>query len=104
MTGVQTCALPIYILNDERYKYLFSVETLNQKVLSGTPFRDAYREVGQAIANGDYAPEKHVHHTHEGSIGNLCNKKIESRLDTTLASFNFSAVHDALLALRSPSL
>lgn len=92
------------ILNDDRYKYLFSVETLNQKVLSGTPFRDAYREVGQAIAHGDYAPEKNVHHTHEGSIGNLCNKKIESRLETTLASFNFSVVHDALLALRSPSL
>ncbi|MGE4567682.1 MAG: argininosuccinate lyase [Bacteroidales bacterium] len=91
------------ILNDERYKYLFSVEVLNQKVLSGTPFRDAYKEVGQEIASGSYAPEKRVCHSHEGSIGNLCNEKIESRLANLLASFNFSAVHEALLALRLPT-
>ncbi len=91
------------ILSDERYKYLFSVEVLNQKVLSGTPFRDAYKEVGQEIAAGSYAPEKRVQHTHEGSIGNLCNEKIESRLASVLASFNFSAVRDALSALRLPS-
>lgn len=91
------------ILNDERYKYLFSVEVLNQKVLSGTPFRDAYKEVGQEIASGSYAPEKRVCHSHEGSIGNLCNEKIESRLANLLASFNFSAVREALLALRLPT-
>src|SRR5690606_34800252 len=60
------------ILRDEKYRFLFSVEEVNKLVLSGVPFRDAYKKVGAAIASGNYNPERTVAHTHEGSIGNLC--------------------------------
>jgi argininosuccinate lyase len=61
------------ILKDEKYKYLFSVEILNEEVLAGVPFRDAYKKVGKAIEEGSFKPSAKVNHTHEGSIGNLCN-------------------------------
>lgn len=69
-----------HILDDDRYKYLFSVEEVNRLVLEGTPFRDAYVEVGKKIANGEFHPGKKVDHTHEGSIGNLCNEEISARM------------------------
>lgn len=69
-----------HILDDDRYKYLFSVEEVNRLVLEGMPFRDAYVEVGKKIANGEFHPEKKVNHTHEGSIGNLCNEEISARM------------------------
>ncbi len=65
------------LLNDERYRHIFSVENVNEKVLQGKSFRDAYVEVGQSIENKTFKPNKNLHHTHEGSIGNLCNKEIE---------------------------
>jgi argininosuccinate lyase len=64
------------ILNDEKYIHLFSVEAVNAEVLTGVPFREAYKKVGAAIENGDFAPDFTLNHTHEGSIGNLCNDKI----------------------------
>jgi argininosuccinate lyase len=64
------------ILNDEKYIHLFSVEAVNAEVLAGVPFREAYKKVGTAIENGDFAPDFTLNHTHEGSIGNLCNDKI----------------------------
>ncbi len=64
------------ILNDEKYIYLFSVEAVNAEVLAGVPFREAYKKVGTAIENGDFSPDFTLNHTHEGSIGNLCNDKI----------------------------
>ncbi len=64
------------ILNDEKYIHLFSVEAVNAEVLAGVPFREAYKKVGAAIENGDFAPDFTLNHTHEGSIGNLCNDKI----------------------------
>ena len=76
-----------HILDDDKYKYLFSVELVNQLVLEGMPFRDAYMEVGKRIENGEFAPEKTVHHTHEGSIGNLCIDEIKMRMESIIASF-----------------
>ncbi len=61
------------ILSDEKYKYLFSVEAVNEEVLAGVPFREAYRKVGKAIEEGTFSAGSKVNHTHEGSIGNLCN-------------------------------
>lgn len=64
------------ILDDEKYDYLFTVEDVNRLVLSGMPFRDAYRKVGMQVQNGEYKPHRTVNHTHQGSIGNLCNDRI----------------------------
>ena len=60
------------ILNDPKYDYLFTVEDVNRLVLAGVPFREAYKQVGMAVQHGRYRPTREVHHTHEGSIGNLC--------------------------------
>jgi argininosuccinate lyase len=83
------------ILADEKYKYLFSVEEVNKLVLAGIPFRDAYRQVGQAIENNQFTYQPTVNHTHEGSIGNLCNDAVKIQMEKVLKSFNFSAVNDA---------
>jgi argininosuccinate lyase len=84
------------ILADEKYKYLFSVEEVNKLVLQGVPFRDAYKQVGMAIENGTYQYSTQVQHTHEGSIGHLCNDQVKRMMDNTLAAFNFSKVKQAL--------
>lgn len=76
-----------HILGEEKYKYLFSVELVNQLVLEGMPFRDAYVEVGRRIADGEFNPSGEVHHTHEGSIGNLCNDEIKSRMEAAYKGF-----------------
>ena len=89
------------ILEDEKYEYLFSVEVVNKMVLEGTPFRDAYKKVGEMIADGSYKPEKKVNHTHEGSIGNLSNDKIKNAFDSTLKSFGFDEVAKAIKSLVS---
>lgn len=75
------------ILEDEKYQYLFSVELVNQLVLEGMPFRDAYVEVGRRIEKGEFKPEKKVNHTHEGSIGNLCNEEIKKRMNQQYSFF-----------------
>ncbi|MBP3227816.1 MAG: argininosuccinate lyase [Bacteroidaceae bacterium] len=67
------------ILNDPRYDYLFTVEDVNRRVLRGEPFREAYRAVGMQVQRGEYRPQKEVHHTHMGSIGNLCNEEIKEK-------------------------
>lgn len=69
-----------HILDDGKYQYLFSVEAVNALVLAGVPFRDAYRQVGRAIEEGEFVPSKELHHIHEGSIGNLCNDEIRKRM------------------------
>ena len=84
------------ILNDPKYAYLFSVEEVNKLVLSGVPFRDAYRQVGLAIEKGDFSPDKQVNHTHEGSIGNLNNKEITAAMEKLLSSFDFEKVKAAI--------
>ncbi len=75
------------ILEDEKYTYLFSVELVNQLVLEGMPFRDAYVEVGKRIENGEFKPDKEIKHTHEGSIGNLHNDAIVKRMESIKNSF-----------------
>lgn len=80
------------LLKDPRYKYLFSVEAVNEEVLKGVPFRDAYRKVGLEIEEGRFeAPEK-IRHTHAGSIGNLCNDKIQAEMDKLTGSFGFEEI------------
>jgi argininosuccinate lyase len=84
------------ILEDDRYRFVYSVEEVNRLVLSGTPFRDAYRIVGSAIDNNQFNPERQILHTHEGSIGNLCLDKIEDRMKRIYAGFNFQRASDAI--------
>ncbi len=87
------------ILNDPKYAYLFSVEEVNRLVLNGTPFRDAYKQVGMAIEQGNFDPDKTIAHTHEGSIGNLCTEQITTAMDKLLGSFNFDKVENAIQKL-----
>ncbi|MEN7548689.1 argininosuccinate lyase [Rapidithrix thailandica] len=87
------------ILEDEKYKYLFSVEEVNKLVLSGIPFREAYRQVGIQIEQGAFNYSKEVQHSHEGSLGNLCNEQIEQLMNKTLDEFNYSQVDQATKAL-----
>jgi len=89
------------ILSDPKYAYLFSVEEVNRLVLSGVPFRDAYKQVGAAIEKGEFNPKKDVNHTHEGSIGNLGNEQITSAFDKLVANFDFEKVEKAIKALIS---
>ena len=74
------------ILEDPKYDYLFSVDTLNEKVRQGLPFRDAYREMAQAIEAGSFVPVRDAKHTHEGSLGNLCLGEIQSKMEGALES------------------
>jgi len=83
------------ILDDPKYDYLFSVEVVNKMVLEGTPFREAYKRIGMDIEKGDYAPEKSVNHTHEGSIGNLCTDGITALMDEVVSDFRFDIIEEA---------
>ncbi len=74
------------ILDDPKYDYLFSVDTLNELVKSGMPFRDAYKTMGQAIENGNFKPKRDIKHTHEGSLGNLCLEEIRKKMESALLS------------------
>lgn len=87
------------ILDDPKYTYLFSVDEVNKLVLSGTPFRDAYRQVGAEIEQGNFDPERKANHTHEGSIGNLNNDQITASMNKLLGSFNFVQVEKAIKQL-----
>jgi len=87
------------ILDDDKYKFIFSVEEVNRLVLSGMPFRDAYKKVGLDIEQGNYHPATTVQHTHEGSIGNLCLEDITRSMAQATADFNFEKVDAALRKL-----
>jgi argininosuccinate lyase len=76
------------IIQKDKYKYLFSVEKVNQLVLDGMSFRDAYRKVGEMIENGSYQPDYKLNHTHEGSIGNLSNEEIIGKMQVITDFFN----------------
>jgi len=84
------------ILADSKYDYLFSVEEVNRLVLSGVPFREAYKIVGEKIENGEYAPDKKVAHTHEGSIGNLCLGEISQKKSQIVENYNFQDIEKAI--------
>ena len=89
----------ISLADDDRYKYMFSVEEVNRLTHDGMPFRDAYKKVGLDIEAGKFEPVREVHHTHEGSIGNLCNDKITALFDRTLSDFHFESYHSAIESL-----
>ncbi len=72
------------ILEDPKYQYIFSVDTLNQWVKAGMPFRDAYKKMGELIAKGEYSPEKKLDHTHIGSLGNLALEEIQKKMKTAM--------------------
>lgn len=84
-----------HILDDDKYALLFSVEEVNRLVLEGVPFRDAYKQVGLSIEAGKFIPTKEVNHTHEGSIGNLCNDNISALIQNILDGFTFNRVNEA---------
>jgi len=90
------------IVKDEKYKYLFSVEEVNKLVLQGVPFRDAYKQVGLNIEAGKFTYDTNIHHTHEGSIGNLGTEKVKQQMDVVINSFAFDKVHAAIEALLKP--
>jgi len=87
------------ILDDDKYKFLFSVEEVNKLVLAGMPFRDAYKKVGLDIEANQYKPEKNVKHTHEGSIGNLQLDQVSAGMQETINSFGFQHYKDAFSKL-----
>lgn len=78
-----------HILDDKKYVYLFSVEEVNRRTSAGTPFRDAYKQVGLEIDADQFDPVMTVNHTHEGSIGNLCNDLISEHMNSIAAQFQF---------------
>lgn len=91
------------LLQEDRYRFLFSVEEVNRRVLNGVPFRDAYVQVGKEIEAGNYNPPRTVEHSHEGSIGNLCNDRIKGTFDEVLRRFDFKRIDDSadnLLGIR----
>ena len=88
-----------HILDDDKYSLLFSVEEVNRRVLAGVPFRDAYKQVGLAIEAGEFVADKQVHHTHEGSIGNLCNTEIAALMQKAVDGFHFERMNAAVDAL-----
>ena len=75
------------ILEESKYDYLFTVEDVNRLALSGVPFREAYRQIGMQVQRGEYTPTREVHHTHEGSIGNLCNDRIAEKMHRAMEQF-----------------
>jgi argininosuccinate lyase len=87
------------LLDDAKYDLLFSVERVNELVINGVPFRDAYRQVGAEIGDGSYAPPRDLKHTHEGSIGNLQTAEIRERMQQELAAFQYENVTAALESL-----
>ena len=88
-----------HILDDSRYDPMFSVEEVNRLAASGMPFRDAYKKVGMDIEKGQFIANKDIHHTHEGSIGNLMNDEITALMDKCMAEFHFEKVEEAEKAL-----
>ena len=89
-----------HILDDPRYDPMFSVEEVNRLAAGGMPFRDAYKKVGLDIEAGRFTPNKDIHHTHEGSIGNLCNDRIAALMDSLFAEFRFDRVEQAIEKLK----
>lgn len=89
------------LMNDPKYKLAFSVEEVNRLVLSGVPFRDAYKQVGMAIERGEFDTDCTVHHTHEGSIGNLCTGRIADKMERNIQRFGFDKVSAAIDELLS---
>ncbi|MEM6766837.1 MAG: argininosuccinate lyase [Bacteroidota bacterium] len=84
-----------HVVTEDLYEYMFSVEEVNKLVLNGIPFREAYKQVGAAIAEGNFQAERKVHHTHEGSIGNLSTADIRQKWEEVIDTFQFSGYETA---------
>jgi len=93
---MQSLEVNRHILDDDKYSLLFSVEKVNELVLQGVPFREAYKRIGLEIEAGNFIVEKKVNHTHEGSIGNLCNDRIEKLKVEIIGEFRFEKVNRAV--------
>jgi argininosuccinate lyase len=87
------------ILDNKIYDYMFSVEEVNRLAREGMPFRDAYKKVGLDIEAGNFTPMKNINHIHEGSIGNLCNDRIETLMQSVVNEFRFEEMDEALRKL-----
>jgi argininosuccinate lyase len=87
------------ILENEQYKYLFSVEEVNKLVLQGVPFRDAYKKIGLQIEEGNFSYSTTVNHTHEGSMGNLGTEHIAASMQQAVVAFGFEKYHEAIDSL-----
>ena len=92
---INKMAVNEHILDNPMYDPMFSVEEVNRLAANGMPFRDAYKKVGLEIEAGQFHADKNIHHTHEGSMGNLCNDKIEALMNQTMAEFGFDRVRKA---------
>jgi argininosuccinate lyase len=84
-----------HILDNPMYDPMFSVEEVNRLAANGMPFRDAYKKVGLDIEAGNFKADKNIHHTHEGSIGNLCNDQIQALMQQTFDGFHFARMTEA---------
>ncbi len=84
------------LLLDKKYTFLFSVEEVNKLVVAGMPFRDAYKKIGLDIEAGNFTYTVETAHTHEGSIGNLCNQQIKTMMEEVIKKYNFQKVHTAI--------
>ena len=84
-----------HILDNPMYDPMFSVEEVNRLAANGMPFRDAYKKVGLDIEAGNFVPDKNIHHTHEGSIGNLMNDKVQQLFNSILSDFHFERMEEA---------
>jgi len=93
---MQSMEINEHILDDDKYSLLFSVEKVNELVLQGVPFREAYKQIGLEIEAGKYVADKKLNHTHEGSIGNLCNDRIEKLKTEIINEFRFEEVNQAV--------
>ena len=94
--GIAQLTVNENILIDDRYKYIYSVELVNEKVLQGLPFREAYQKVKEEIGAGDFSFDGEIKHTHEGSIGNLCNEGIKLKMETIVKQFGFERVEECI--------
>lgn len=89
------------LLEDKKYDLLFSVENVNEMVVKGTTFRDAYKKIGEDINDGNFQPNRSLNHTLEGSIGNLCNDRLIENMETVIQTFEFEKIHEAFRKLRN---
>jgi argininosuccinate lyase len=97
--AIDNMTVNTHVMDDARYKYVYSVEDVNRLVMQGVPFRDAYKQVGNRINAGTYKPGKEVKHTHAGSIGNLCLDEIAEKMVSVLESFRFEQIEKAFSEL-----
>lgn len=87
------------LLQHPQYTYLYTVEAVNELVMQGVPFREAYQQVGKAVEDGTYQYKGSIQHTHEGSIGNLCTAQIQQKLNQHYTNINYQQVEQAIQRL-----